>query len=113
MSTEGGRLDLQRLAGLREIDPELPREMFHAFAEDLARSLPTLVLHTVNRDWEGARTLAHRLKGAAASLGASTLWDNLEEVESTAGAGVVTLEQLRELELELDATLRALRQHLL
>lgn len=112
MPTEAGLLDLQRLAGLREIDPALPREMFDAFAADLALSLPMLVLHTVNRNWEGARALAHRLKGAAASLGATTLWDNLEEVESTAKAGVVTPQQIRDLEQELEATLAALRQHL-
>jgi HPt (histidine-containing phosphotransfer) domain-containing protein len=87
-------------------------EMFDAFTADLVVSLPMLVLHTVNRNWEGARSLAHRLKGAAASLGATTLWDNLEEVESTAKAGVVTPQQIRDLEQELEATLAALRQHL-
>ncbi len=112
MPTDGDRLDLKRLAGLREIDPALPREMFDAFTADLVVSLPMLVLHTVNRNWEGARSLAHRLKGAAASLGATTLWDNLEEVESTAKAGVVTQQQIEDLEEELEATLQALRQHL-
>jgi HPt (histidine-containing phosphotransfer) domain-containing protein len=107
------RVDLDRLACLREIDPQLPLDMFVAFHDDLRRSLPMLVLHTLNRDWEGAQALAHRLKGAAASLGAIALWDHLEEVESTARAGVVTGQQLEDLELELDASLRALRQTLM
>jgi HPt (histidine-containing phosphotransfer) domain-containing protein len=110
--TEPIRLDMGRLASLREIDPQLPREMFGAFTADLSLSLPRLVLHTTQGDWEQVRALAHRLKGAAASLGAVALQDNLEEIEETAAAGVVTARQLEDLERELATSLLVLERSL-
>ncbi len=109
---EPTRVDLERLSSLREIAPELPRQMFAAFTADLGLSLPQLVLHATQGNWEQVRALAHRLKGAAASLGAVALQDHLEEIEETAMVGVVTDRQLQELQGELATSLLSLERSL-
>lgn len=85
-------LDEQALARLRELDPEgvnhLLERVVAAFLKSLDQQEQVLAQgRDAPRDLNGLRHVAHTLKSAAASLGATTLSQRCAEIEALARAG--------------------------
>ncbi|WP_431287381.1 Hpt domain-containing protein [Roseateles chitinivorans] len=85
-------LDDQALARLRELDPEgvnhLLDRVVAAFLKSLDQQEQVLAQgRDAPRDLNGLRHVAHTLKSAAASLGASVLSQRCAEIESLARSG--------------------------
>ncbi|OWQ48612.1 hypothetical protein CDL60_01520 [Roseateles noduli] len=85
-------LDDQALARLRELDPEgvnhLLDRVVAAFLKSLDQQEQVLAQgRDAPRDLNGLRHVAHTLKSAAASLGASVLSQRCAEIEALARSG--------------------------
>lgn len=85
-------LDEQALARLRELDPEgvnhLLERVVAAFLKSLDQQEQVLAQgRGAPRDLNGLRHVAHTLKSAAASLGATALSQRCAEIEALARAG--------------------------
>ena len=93
-TSAGSSLDRARIETLRNIgDPpgDLLTRMIDAFIDDFPSSLASLNAAASSDDLPAASAVAHRLRGAAANLGATTLASfcaQLEHASNTAGAGI-------------------------
>lgn len=104
------RVDQGWIANLRKVDPSLPAELFAGFSLDAPKSVAQLTLALAGGRLEEVQGLAHRLRGAAGAMGAGQLAELLSQVEAEAAAGLVPVDRMSALALELTASLQALRE---
>jgi len=93
---------------LAETSPHLPAQMLCLFEQAATEALEGCISAWMTSDADQLRSLAHRLKGTAASLGAVTLRDQAEKLETDAGNETrIERHRLDELEQSIEATCRA------
>ena len=113
------RLDLERLAELRELDKpgDAMSYVERAIGNFLGRApgdLASLGAAAAAGDADQLRSVAHRLAGSALNLGAVAVGESAREVEEHAAEGRLTeaLDALTRLAEQLEADLAALRGYL-
>ncbi|MFL6416647.1 MAG: response regulator, partial [Bryobacteraceae bacterium] len=74
------------LKPLEKYPPEFLRSLLEIFIETAPPVFQRLVSSIENRDWEGAKTSAHWLRGGASRVIAPELQDQLTTVENACGA---------------------------
>jgi HPt (histidine-containing phosphotransfer) domain-containing protein len=110
------RLDLERLAELRELDnPEdgssYVDRAIQNFLDASPADLAVLTAAAADGDTHKLRTVAHRLAGAALNLGAVALGRAAQAVEEHAADGEPAGAPLAELEAQMAADLAALQEY--
>ena len=109
-----GMIDTERLEVLRQLKPEdpslLPR-LVKAFLADIPATLNTMRTAADARNSAELDRSAHRLKGAALSLGVTTVGALCEQIEALGAAGQVdgAPQLVDRLEIELDRVADPLR----
>ncbi|MEX0660125.1 MAG: response regulator, partial [Egibacteraceae bacterium] len=104
-------VDVERLATLRRLGPadgSLLTQMVDAFADQAVETMAAIRDAESGGDLEALQQSAHRLRGAAANLGAAALADRcleLEQIGELTGAA----ELISSIDIELDRASRALR----
>jgi hypothetical protein len=106
-------IDEDRLAVLRQVNPSdgslLPR-LIEAFVGDLPGTLDEINAAIDGADDDALHRSAHRLKGAALTIGAAAVGAVCERLEGVTGAGDHEARELRDLlATEIDRATEALR----
>jgi len=89
--TAGNAINVRILADLVGDEPAVIKEFLEAFKNSLAASGPALRVAMEQGDCDATATLAHKLKSAARSIGAASLGDCLEAIETHANQGAKEL----------------------
>ena len=99
---------LERMSG----DRELLASLFQLYIDDAPKKLRSLDEHVGQADFYQVERIAHSLKGASATVGATRLCGLAAELEQVAKAGLQERLELlyREVTLTCDQTLLAMRE---
>ncbi len=63
------------------LDPEEFKDFFQRASQELDRSHSMMQAHFAAQEWDGLRSVAHRLKGSLGSVGCDNLFSKLELLE--------------------------------
>lgn len=63
------------------LDPDEFKDFFLRASQELDRSHSLMQAHFAAKEWDGLRSVAHRLKGSLGSVGCDNLFLKLEELE--------------------------------
>lgn len=63
------------------LDPEEFKGFFQRASQELDRSHSLMQVHFAAQEWDGLRSVAHRLKGSLGSIGCDILFSKLEKLE--------------------------------
>ena len=80
---------LARLRALGEGDPGFVAKFVRLFVEDTAAQLVTLEAAVAQEDCDGARRIAHGLKGACSNFGAARMAELCAQLEAQAREGSI------------------------
>ena len=80
-------VNLERIKEVALGDDDFARELIGIFLEDSTRSVEALASAVEAGGWDDGNALAHRLKGAAANVGAERLEALCASLEAAAGEG--------------------------
>ena len=96
-----GSLDPEQIADIRALggDPEELRDLVQTYERATGGGLDQLVAALVAGDIPAVTTLAHKLKGSSASLGATRLAALFADIEDHAAS--LTTEQIQQLRLDI------------
>lgn len=102
------REQLAEIRALARVRPEFPEQMLLLFKESATEALEGCRDAWLEQDARRLESFAHRLKGTAASFGASELREQAERLEMDADCEAsIERQRLEDIEQTIEATYRA------